>query len=243
LVTRYNQIVLELFETHQILERLDAVEKMTCYCGYPSPGWLRAMIIKLYRQMTEIRVHAEKKCRKILRPESDYSPTIQMWYDRIHAYLQLIRLQEGKAKNVGNILRFARRQHILSPEQLTMEELKDGLQFARIRKADLRKQAKGLWKVHLRDCLIDAQTKRQHKRVVAIKQKCNQEESKRMWYLIKQTVKDPASPSMLKVQHVVNGEVKEYIVQEDVKQAIQRKCEIRFTLAHSTPIMKSLLGK
>ena len=106
---------------------------MTHYCGYPLPGWLRVMIIKLYKQMTEIRVHAEKKCQKILRPESDYSPTVQMWYDGIHAYLQLIRLQEGKAKNVDNILHFARRQHILSPEQLTMEELKDGLQLARIR--------------------------------------------------------------------------------------------------------------
>ncbi len=101
-----------------------------------------------------------------------------MWYDHIHAYLQLIRLQEGKVKNVGNILCFARKQHIPSPEQLTMEELKDGLQFARIRKSNLHKQAKGLQKVHLRDCLIDAQTKRQHKRVAAIRQKCNWEESK-----------------------------------------------------------------
>jgi hypothetical protein len=66
-----------------------------------------------------------------------------------------------------------------------MDELKDGLQFACICKADLRKQTKGLRKVHLRDCLIDAQTKKQHKRVTAIKQKCNREESKRMWYLIK----------------------------------------------------------
>jgi hypothetical protein len=59
-----------------------------------------------------------------------------MWYVRIHAYLQLICMQEEKAKNVGNILRFARRQHIPNPEQLTMDELKDGLQLARIRKAD-----------------------------------------------------------------------------------------------------------
>ena len=165
-----------------------------------------------------------------------------MWYDRIHAYLQLIRMQEGKAKNVGNILRFARRQHIPHPEQLTMDELKDGLQLARIRKADLRKQAKGLRKVHLRDCLIDAQTKRQHKQVAAIKQRCNREESKRMWYLIKRTVKDPDNPSVVRVQRVVNGEVKDYIVQEDVEQAIQRECEICFTLAHSALIMKSLLG-
>ena len=64
-----------------------------------------------------------------------------------------------------------------------------------------------------------------------------------MWYLIKRTVKDPANPSVLRVQRVVNGEVKEYIVQEDVEQAIQRECEIRFTLAHSAPIMNSLLGE
>jgi hypothetical protein len=90
------------------------------------------MIIKLYRQMTEIRVHAEKKCQKILRPDCDYSPTIQMWYDRIHAYLQLIRLKEGKAKNSGNILRFATRTNIQTPDKLTMEELKDGLRYCRI---------------------------------------------------------------------------------------------------------------
>ncbi len=124
-----------------------------------------------------------------------------------------------------------------------MDELKDGLQLACIRKANLRKQAKGLQKVHLCDCLIDAQSKKQHKRVTAIKQKCNREESKRMWYLIKWTVKDPCSPSVLRVQHVLNREVMEYIIQEDVKQAIQRECEARFLLAHSAPIMKILLGE
>jgi hypothetical protein len=200
------------------------------------------MIIRLYKQMKEIRVHAEKKCRKILWLESDFSPTIQMWHDQIHAYLQLICLQEGKVKNMGNdVLRFARRQHIEHPDVLTMDELKDGLQFAHTCKANLRKQAKGLRKVHLRDCLIDAQTKKQHKRVAAIKQKCNREEGKHMWYLIKQMVKDPHSPSLLRVQWVVDGEVKEHIVQEDVEQAIQRECKVRFSLAHSAPVMKTLL--
>jgi hypothetical protein len=61
--------------------------------------------------------------------KSNFIPTIQMWYDRIHAYLQLIRLREGKASNAGNIVRFAKQKHIKQPEELTMEELKDGLQF------------------------------------------------------------------------------------------------------------------
>ena len=87
------------------------------------------MIIKLHKQMTEIRIHAEKKCRKILRPESDYSPTVKMWYDRIHAYLHMIRLREGKAKNVGNVIRFALRTSIQNPNKLTMEELRDGLRY------------------------------------------------------------------------------------------------------------------
>jgi hypothetical protein len=139
--------------------------------------------------MTKIRIHAEKRCRKILRPESNFSPKVKMWYDMIHTYLQLIRLKEGKMKNTGNILRFACRQHINALEELTLEELKDGLQFTQIRKADLRKQAKGLRQVHLRDCLIDAQEKKQHNQATAIKHKCQREESKRMWFLIKRTVK------------------------------------------------------
>jgi hypothetical protein len=75
------------------------------------------MIIKLYKQMTKIRVHAENTCRKILRLESNFSPTVQIWYDRIHVYLQLIRMKEGN-------LWFARHQHINNPEDLTLEGLR-----------------------------------------------------------------------------------------------------------------------
>ena len=69
-------------------------------------------------------------------------------------------MKEGKTKNNGNAIRFAARTHIQDPGNLTLEELKDGLRFCRIWKAELHKQAKGLRKVHLRDCLIDAQTKK-----------------------------------------------------------------------------------
>jgi hypothetical protein len=97
-VKRYNEIVREQFEIHRIVKKMDTVDKMTKYCGNPSPRWLCSMIIKLYNQMTKIRIHAEKKIRKIIRPESNFSPIVQMWYDRIHAYLQLIRMKEGKQR-------------------------------------------------------------------------------------------------------------------------------------------------
>jgi hypothetical protein len=111
-------IVHKQFNQHRIVECIDAVNKMTRYCGFPTPNFLCAMIIKLYRQMTAIRIHAEKKCQNILQPDSD-CPTVQMWYNGIHAYLQLIRLKEGKAKNVGNVIRFAVRTNIQTPDKLT----------------------------------------------------------------------------------------------------------------------------
>ncbi len=146
-VKTYNKIIREQFQIHCIEERMDAVDRVMRYCGYPSPPWLRMMILKLYNQMMEIRVHAKKKCRKILRPDGDFSPTIKMWYDKIHAYLQLTRMKEGKTNNTANILRFAWCQHINNPKGLRLEELKDGLQYARICQADLRKQAKAYKKL------------------------------------------------------------------------------------------------
>jgi hypothetical protein len=64
-----------------------------------------------------------------------------------------------------------------------------------------------------------------------------------MWCLIKCTVKDPHGPSMLKVQQVLDGKIQEYTVQEDMENAIQRECGIRFSLAHSALIMLTLLGE
>ena len=70
---------------------------------------------------------------------------------------------------------------------------------------DLRKQAKGLRKVHIRNCLIDAQAKQQKERARRIRQKIDREHNVRMWYLIQQTVKEPRNPAVIKVQKVVNG--------------------------------------
>jgi hypothetical protein len=47
-IDEYNRIVQEQFTQHRIVEHLDAVDKMTRYCGFPSPNFLQAMIIKLY---------------------------------------------------------------------------------------------------------------------------------------------------------------------------------------------------
>jgi hypothetical protein len=67
-VDESNRILCEQYALHQIIEHLDAVDKMTRYCSFPSPNFLWAMLIKLYWQMTEIRVHAEKSAERFSVP-------------------------------------------------------------------------------------------------------------------------------------------------------------------------------
>ncbi len=42
---------------------------------------------------------------------------------------------------------------------------------------------------------------------------------------------------------MVDGELQEFREQDEIEGAIQKECKIRFTLAHSAPIMTSLLGE
>jgi hypothetical protein len=86
---------------------------------------------------------------------------MQSWCDQIYDYLKLIRHKEGKVRNWKYIISFARCTHIQNPESMTRKELSEGLQLAWIRKAELRRIAAGLRQAHLRECLIQAQVKKQ----------------------------------------------------------------------------------
>ena len=124
-VKRYNEIVKEQFNIHNMKKRLDTVDKLTRICGWPELMCIETMSIKLYKQMDDMRIHAENKYQKIMTLVSDSSSQIQHWYDRIHAYLALLRLQEsdGKYSNPSNMYRFAKNSNIKNPKELTKEEL------------------------------------------------------------------------------------------------------------------------
>ena len=169
----YNDIAEKQFEIHNISKRMDAVDKLSRICGKPTPPWLRSTMIKLYKQMDDVRVHAERNCRKFKTPAAEFSPQVKHCYDRIHAYADLLKLKEGTNihMNKANVRRRARRSEIENPASLSIKEIQDGLRYCRIRAKDLRKQAKGLRKTHLRNCLIEAQENKDKKRASAVKQK------------------------------------------------------------------------
>ena len=147
------------------------------YVAPPTPPWLKSMMVKLYQQMGEIMVHAEKKCRKFLTSAVEYSPVIQHWCDRIHTYMDLLKLKHGTHKymNKGNARRKARRRNISNPASLSVKEIQDALRYCRIRAINRKKQAKSLRNTHLRNCLILVHEKEDKDRARAIKRKMDRE--------------------------------------------------------------------
>ena len=123
--------------------------------------------------------------------------------------MELLKLKQGckKFMNKGNVRRKARGKGISTPAGLSEEAIRDALRYCKIRARDLRKQAKGLRKTHLRNCLIVAQEKKDKTKVKAIKQIMNREQNVKMWYNIKTVVRDPKSPQVLRVQRVEDGEL------------------------------------
>jgi len=94
-VKRYNESVEKQFLLHRIPQRMDAVENLSRICGSLTSPWLKNMMLNLYRQMDEVRIYAEKKCRGFMIPAAEFSPAIQHWCDIIHAYQDLIKLKQG----------------------------------------------------------------------------------------------------------------------------------------------------
>ena len=76
--------------------------------------------------------------------------------------MDLLKLKQDPHKytNKGNVRRNAKRRDIKNAVSLTVEEIQDALRYCRIRASNLRKQAKSLRKVHLRNCFIAAQGKK-----------------------------------------------------------------------------------
>ena len=50
----------------------------------------------IHEQTTEIQLHAERKCRKIIKPDLDFSEEVNFWHERVNAWRALLRQKKGK---------------------------------------------------------------------------------------------------------------------------------------------------
>ncbi len=69
-------------------KRMDAVVNKITY-ETPTPAQ-KARVEGLDRQFVELKKCAERRCRKIIKPDLEFSPQVKLWQERMWAYKALI---------------------------------------------------------------------------------------------------------------------------------------------------------
>lgn len=126
-------------DVHRMEERLDAI--ITGIVDDKPTAKQKAKMEALDRQMIELQTHAERRCRKIIKPLLEFSPKVKLWHERVQAYKKLIRWKSGNARNGSNIIRSALRNGIPNPRELSLVEMERAVDFAKAQKRLLRGKA------------------------------------------------------------------------------------------------------
>ena len=83
-LSRYNAIFEDQVRRHKLKERLDQLD-----IGMGNDAPTREQIQRagiIFVQIAEIQLHADCKCRKILKPDLDFSSEVRFWHERVNAW-------------------------------------------------------------------------------------------------------------------------------------------------------------
>ena len=244
-VKSYNSTIHEQFNIHCIPQRLALLLKESTQYQHPPPISFRTRCENIHKQIAEIRHYAESTCRKLLKPALEFSPTVQYWYDRAHAYIQLIKIKSGTAQkhaDVSRAMRFAIRKDIPNPRALTLDQCKDGLKLCRIRQKELRRVSTSLRRQFGHRLVDHAHASGDMEREKAIKERMQRERSSSTWKRINRVTRPSKGRSCREIQRDINGNIITFTTKQSVEQHIQEECSSRFHLGHSAPIASTLLG-
>ena len=220
-------------------ERLAALEA-AIVDNKPTPEQARQMEV-LDSQFIEMQRYAERQCRKILKPDMQFSLEVKLWNDRMNAWRELIRLKRGQVKHKGHCLRTARRRGLPHPESLTLEACEEGFAYARGRKRDLRSSAPARRQTHLQDLLMDAEAKGDAERATKVRGVIKREGDKKMWYCINRSQKDPRGGATIIVQKQSEDGLVESATKDETEGLLFEEIEYRFELAKEAPINSTML--
>ena len=118
-LTSYNRILESLMTRHCMEKRLDAI--IDAIVDDTPTESQRAQMDALDKQMVEFQKCAERRCRKIIRPNMEFSGPVKLWHERVQAYKALNRWKMGRPCNNSNVIRTALRRGIENPREMSLD--------------------------------------------------------------------------------------------------------------------------
>ena len=192
-------------------------------------------------QMAQIFIAGERQCRKITKRPLPFSAPVAYWLHRKWACQALDRVACGRCRNVGNARRKAKCAG-LDATQLTHNQCLAGIAHCNQHLEQLQKQAIGLRKVHLRDCLLKAEDINDREKYKEILRVIEREEQRTVWRAIRRVTNDPQLGAITFVQQDSPEGVINITDREEMCIEIQTVTERRFELAESAPVTTSSLA-
>jgi hypothetical protein len=153
--------------------------------------------------MVKMQKHSERNCQQIFATNLPFSKPVRALHFYRRAFQGgLLRVHLGKAKNTSNITWQAIKASIPNPCSLSSDQCLDGIEACSRKLKGLQIHAHDFRKMHLRNCLIQAQDngdKEQYKRILRT---IKQEEQKSIWKRINRATDDPKLGAIPKVQRM-----------------------------------------
>ena len=180
-VKNYNSALLLQLNSHRIPERLQSIARDVA--SVPPVTTIKDRAEKVFEEIRQYRLGADRNCRLILKPHSPFSLPVKYWYDRIHTFRDLIKLKQGHHPKMGKsrILRSATRLHIPDAGRLSIDNCKEGIRLSILQQKEVRKQDAAHRSQHLGNCLQSAMDTGDEDRIQAVKARMRSEQDKTIW--------------------------------------------------------------
>jgi len=238
-VEQFIKYVEKKLQQHKLHERLSIASQRLFRDNQDAEAL--QMMDRIDLQMTEIFIAGEFQCRKVTRNPLPFSEPVAYWIHRKWAYQGLARVAQGRCRNIGNARRRARKAG-LDNHNLTYDQCMDGVKACIAQLHQLKIHASGLRKVHLRNCLINAEDAEDIEKFKGILRVIEREEQRSMWQSIRRVTNEPRLGAITMVQREMEEGIVELTNMDEMCTEIQTVTECRFKLADSAPVMTSSLS-
>jgi hypothetical protein len=189
--------------------------------GYPShPNKVKKMEA-LDKQMVEMQLGSEKQCCPIFSTNLPFSKPVRTLHFRRRAYQGLLACFQNKAPCTSIIIKQAIKAGIPQLRLLSSNQCLDGIEVCTCKLKGLQSQAHGLRKVHLQNCLIQAQDKGDTARYKGILRTIECKEHKSIWKQINRATDDPRLGAISFLQRMEGSSIVDITDTEEINAEIQ----------------------
>jgi hypothetical protein len=194
---------------------------------------------KIDEEVVQQQVGSEKKCNKFYDGKIEFSPEVGIVVRRGRLYRRILDFKHGKPMNHRTLKDACKKQSVLLPSQLTIEEVKDHIKISDARLKELEKTAPQDRAQHLQSCYVIARDKKRDKAVRTIQKMMRKEAKQRQWKSIRNTIHPQRGSAVARLTVKSDtGEETLYATREGVERQASRAIAERYKKARTAPILK-----